>query len=128
MTALPVQRGGGCLKPPAPRNAHRQDPCPAASRPRRAMLAMGHELAPRCGAATAAILALADLAPLLPARGGLIGLDLGTKTIGVAAADPDRMLATIIETVKRTKFTADAQRLIALANERKAVAFILACR
>lgn len=73
----------------------------------------------------AAILALADLAPLLPARGGLIGLDLGTKTIGVAAADPDRMLATIIETVKRTKFTADAQRLIALANERKAVAFIL---
>lgn len=73
----------------------------------------------------AAILPLAELAPLLPARGGLIGLDLGTKTIGVASADPDRMLATIIETVKRAKFTADAQRLIALADERKAVAFIL---
>ncbi|WP_127089691.1 Holliday junction resolvase RuvX [Aquabacter cavernae] len=75
--------------------------------------------------APAPVLPLAELAPLLPARGALIGLDLGTKTIGVASADPDRMLATIIETVKRAKFTADAERLIALANERKAVAFIL---
>ncbi|MBA4788548.1 MAG: Holliday junction resolvase RuvX [Rhizobiales bacterium] len=75
--------------------------------------------------APALVLPLAELAPLLPARGGLVGLDLGTKTIGVAVADPDRMLATTLETVSRTKFTADATRLIAIADERRAVAFIL---
>ena len=38
----------------------------------------------------APILPLAEIAPLLVPRGALIGLDLGTKTIGVAASDPDR--------------------------------------
>jgi len=41
----------------------------------------------------ALILPLAEAAVHLPARGVLIGLDLGTKTIGVAASDPDRRLA-----------------------------------
>jgi len=41
----------------------------------------------------ALILPLAEAAVHLPARGALIGLDLGTKTIGVAASDPDRRLA-----------------------------------
>ncbi|WP_454916491.1 Holliday junction resolvase RuvX [Xanthobacter sediminis] len=68
---------------------------------------------------------LADIAALLPERGSLMGLDLGTKTIGVATCDPDRRLATVVETVRRTKFTADAQRLIALAAERRTVAFVL---
>ncbi|MFS8038488.1 Holliday junction resolvase RuvX [Xanthobacter sp. AM11] len=68
---------------------------------------------------------LAEIAALLPARGGLIGLDLGTKTIGVACCDPERRVATVVETVRRTKFTADAARLVALANERRAVGFIL---
>ena len=39
------------------------------------------------------VVALTDAAALLPERGGLIGLDLGTKTIGVASSDPDRRLA-----------------------------------
>src|SRR5262245_22183796 len=73
----------------------------------------------------APVLPLADVVPLLPARGALIGLDLGTKTIGVAASDPDRRLATAVETIARTAFTADAQRLLALAAERKAVGFVL---
>jgi putative Holliday junction resolvase len=68
---------------------------------------------------------LLDLAPQLAARGALVGLDLGTKTIGVAASDPDRRLATGVETVARSKFTADAQRLLALATERAAVGFVL---
>ncbi len=68
---------------------------------------------------------LVDIAALLPPRGSLLGLDLGTKTIGVATCDPDRRLATIVETIQRTKFTADANRLLALAAERKAVAFVL---
>jgi putative Holliday junction resolvase len=73
----------------------------------------------------AIVLALVEIAPLLPARGALLGLDLGTKTIGVAASDPDRKLATGVETVKRTNFSADAARLIALAKERKAVGIVL---
>jgi putative Holliday junction resolvase len=68
---------------------------------------------------------LVEAAERLPARGALIGLDLGTKTIGVAASDPDRRLATGVETITRTNFTADARRLIALADERNAVAFVL---
>jgi putative Holliday junction resolvase len=68
---------------------------------------------------------LVEAAERLPARGALIGLDLGTKTIGVAASDPDRRLATGVETITRTNFTADARRLITLADERNAVAFVL---
>ena len=56
------------------------------------------------------VLALIDAAALLPARGALIGLDLGTKTIGVAASDPDRRLATPVETIARKRFSADAER------------------
>ena len=71
------------------------------------------------------VLPLIDVAPHLPARGALIGLDLGTKTIGVAASDPDRRLAAGVETIARKTFSADAARLIALAAERQAVAFVL---
>jgi putative pre-16S rRNA nuclease len=68
---------------------------------------------------------LLDIAPQLPLRGALIGLDLGTKTIGVAASDPDRRLATAVETVARKTFSKDAQRLLALAAERNAAGFVL---
>jgi putative pre-16S rRNA nuclease len=68
---------------------------------------------------------LVDIAPLWPARGSLIGLDLGTKTIGVASSDPDRKLAAGVETVARKTFTADAKRLLALAAERNAIGFVL---
>jgi putative Holliday junction resolvase len=74
---------------------------------------------------SAAVLPLPEIAPLLPARGALIGLDLGTKTIGVAASDPDRRLAAGVETVQRTNFSADAARLLWLARERKAVGMVL---
>jgi putative holliday junction resolvase len=73
----------------------------------------------------APVLPLADVAALLPPRGALLGLDLGTKTIGVAASDPDRRLATGVETIARKTFTVDAQRLLALATERKAAGFVL---
>jgi len=74
---------------------------------------------------SALIAPLVEVAPHLPARGSLIGLDLGTKTIGVASSDPDRKLATVVETIARTNFTADAARVLALATERKAVGFVL---
>ncbi len=71
------------------------------------------------------ILPLVEAAAQLPARGVLIGLDLGTKTIGVATSDPDRKLATAVVTVARTTFTVDARRVLALAAERAAVGFVL---
>ena len=72
-----------------------------------------------------AVVALTEAATLLPARGVLIGLDLGTKTIGVAASDPDRRVAAPVETIVRKRFTLDAERLLELAAERHAVGFVL---
>jgi putative pre-16S rRNA nuclease len=71
------------------------------------------------------VLPLVEIAPLLAPRGGLLGLDLGTKTIGVATSDPDRRLAAGVETIARKTFAADAARLLALAQERKAIGFVL---
>lgn len=66
-----------------------------------------------------------DFAAALPASGALIGLDLGTKTIGIAVSDTLRSVATPLETVKRTKFSKDAERLMEIANGRAAAGFIL---
>jgi len=71
------------------------------------------------------IASLEEIAAGLPARGALVGLDLGTKTIGVAASDPDRRLAAPVTTVLRQRFGADAERVLALAAERRAVGFVL---
>jgi putative Holliday junction resolvase len=73
----------------------------------------------------APVLPLTEAAAHWGARGALIGLDLGTKTIGVATSDPDRRLATAVETIARKNFTADAARLVALAQERGATGFVL---
>jgi putative Holliday junction resolvase len=75
--------------------------------------------------AVAVVLPLTEAAQYLPPRGALIGLDLGTKTIGVASSDPDRRLATGVETIARTKFSTDAKRLLALAAERNAAGFVV---
>jgi len=73
----------------------------------------------------AVILPLAEAVAHLGTRGALLGLDLGSKTIGVAVSDPDRRLAAGVETIARKNFTADAQRLLALAAERNAVGLVL---
>jgi putative Holliday junction resolvase len=73
----------------------------------------------------APILPLIEAAAHWPSRGALIGLDLGTRTVGVAVSDPDRRLATGVETVERTAFRADAARLLLLAGERTACGFVL---
>ncbi|BDW99137.1 Holliday junction resolvase RuvX [Maricaulis maris] len=57
--------------------------------------------------------------------GPLIALDPGTKTIGVAACGASRGLSTPVETIKRTKFTADAERIFALLEERQATAIVM---
>lgn len=55
----------------------------------------------------------------------LIGLDLGSKTIGIATSDPLWTVATPRETIKRTKFKADSERLLEIINEIDAGALIL---
>ena len=59
---------------------------------------------------TAPVLPLTEAATHWPARGALIGLDLGTKTIGVAISDGMRYSATPLETIKRSKFTTVGSR------------------
>jgi putative Holliday junction resolvase len=71
------------------------------------------------------IFSLEEAAAHLSPRGALVGLDLGTKTIGVAVSDPDRRLATPVTTVLRKRFTTDAEQLLALATERQAIGFVL---
>jgi len=61
----------------------------------------------------------------LPVSGSLIGVDLGTKTIGLASSDPARMVASPVETIARKKFTPDAQRLLEVAASRRAVGLVL---
>jgi putative Holliday junction resolvase len=55
----------------------------------------------------------------------LIGLDLGTKTIGLALSDVGRTVASPLETIRRTRFSADAARLIAIAEAHQAAGFVL---
>jgi putative Holliday junction resolvase len=66
-----------------------------------------------------------ELAQRLNGPAPLIGLDLGTKTIGVAVSDRLRTIATPRFTIKRAKFTADAEQLLTLAADESAAGFIL---
>lgn len=59
-----------------------------------------------------------DFAAALPPMHALMGLDLGTKTIGVAVSDRIGAVATPLETVKRKKFSADAARLLEIIQAR----------
>jgi len=59
------------------------------------------------------------------ASGALLGLDLGEKTIGVAVSDSFRQVATPLETIKRKKFTLDAERLLEIAKGRQLGGLVL---
>lgn len=52
----------------------------------------------------------------LPPRARLMGVDLGTKTIGLALSDVEHRIATPLETIKRVKFTPDVAKLVALVE------------
>ncbi|MDR7124983.1 Holliday junction resolvase RuvX [Pseudotabrizicola sp. 4114] len=68
---------------------------------------------------------IAAFVTLLPRSGGIAGLDLGDKTIGVAVSDLRRMVATPVEVIRREKFTLDATRLLTLLTARGATGIIL---
>ncbi len=53
-----------------------------------------------------------------------MGLDLGTKTIGLALSDVERRLASPLETIKRVKFSQDAHLLLKIAEDQEAMALI----
>ncbi|MEL7092068.1 MAG: Holliday junction resolvase RuvX [Pseudomonadota bacterium] len=66
-----------------------------------------------------------EFAAALPDFGTVLGLDLGTKTIGVAASDLRRNVATPVETIRRKKFGLDAARLQELIADRETVGVVL---
>ncbi|MBV8110693.1 MAG: Holliday junction resolvase RuvX [Hyphomicrobiales bacterium] len=68
---------------------------------------------------------LEDLALRLPAKARLIGLDLGTKTIGLAISDVERRLASPLRTLPRGAFRKDADALVAIFTEFEIAGVIL---
>jgi putative Holliday junction resolvase len=66
-----------------------------------------------------------DLRDLLSGPACLIGLDLGSKTIGVAVSDRLRTIASPRLTIRRSKFKADAAQLLELAAAENAAGFVL---
>lgn len=61
----------------------------------------------------------------LPARSRLLGLDVGEKTIGLALSDDRRTIATPMETIRRSKFTKDAQTLKAICDKHEVGGLVL---
>ncbi len=70
-------------------------------------------------------IAIEDLAQRLPAKARLIGIDLGTKTIGLALSDVERRLASPLKTLSRTAFQKDADVLLAVFAEFEIAAVVI---
>jgi putative Holliday junction resolvase len=68
---------------------------------------------------------LTDLPPLLPPRAPMAGLDLGEKTIGVAVSDATRLVASPLETLRKSKFTDDTAALFRLMESRGAAGLVI---
>ena len=66
-----------------------------------------------------------ELAAGLPKKGRLMGLDLGTKTIGLALSDVERRLASPLDTIRRVKFSADADTLLKRLKEFDVLAIVI---
>ncbi|MEM9756115.1 MAG: Holliday junction resolvase RuvX [Pseudomonadota bacterium] len=64
-------------------------------------------------------------AAALPRQAALAGIDPGTKTLGLAVSDSLRHVATPLQTIKRTKFGADAQALAALLADRDIAGLVI---
>ena len=71
------------------------------------------------------ILSIEALLPRLSRYGRLMGIDLGTKTIGLALSDVERRIATPLETIQRAKFTKDLARMVELAKLHEVAAFVI---
>lgn len=69
--------------------------------------------------------AIEDLGPRLARGQRLMGIDLGTKTIGLALSDVERRLASPLETLRRGKFSIDADTLLARARKFDVAGFVI---
>ena len=68
---------------------------------------------------------MSDFAAALPRAGAIAALDLGTKTIGVAVSDGMRRVGTPLRTIRRKKFTTDAQELLQIVEGRALTGLVL---
>lgn len=66
-----------------------------------------------------------SFAAALPATGALIGLDLGTKTIGVAISDAGRRIASPLSLIKRKRFGADIESVSETTAEHEPAGLVL---
>ena len=66
-----------------------------------------------------------DLPALVPEGRRLLGLDVGTKTIGLAVADPRRIIASPLETIVRTRLGRDLDRLMAITEALAVGGFVI---
>lgn len=83
-------------------------------------IAAGGPAVPR-GVTVSDVAVFADLL----GSGRLIGIDAGTKTLGLALSDVTRSVASALETIRRTKFKDDAKRLLEIASEHAIQGFVL---
>lgn len=61
----------------------------------------------------------------LPNGGRLLGLDVGTKTVGMALCDAQWMIATAAETIERRKFSKDLERIKAIITDQYVTGFVV---
>ena len=61
----------------------------------------------------------------LPAHARLLGLDLGSKTIGLALSDLERQIASPLETIQRVKFGLDAAALLKIAEKHQVAGLVI---
>jgi len=80
---------------------------------------------PKPPKAEANVLDLSALPARLKRFDRLMGVDLGTKTIGLALSDVERRLASPLETIARRKFTLDAEAMLKLADRYEVAAFAI---
>jgi putative holliday junction resolvase len=73
----------------------------------------------------ASITDIEDLPQHLARDARLLGLDVGTKTIGLALSDVTRRVATPYDTIRRTKFTADAKRIREVVEKNQVGALVI---
>ncbi len=66
-----------------------------------------------------------DFMPTISTGSRLIGIDPGTTTLGLALSDTTRLIASGLETIRRTKFKADSARLLTLIDEHEVAGLVI---
>jgi putative Holliday junction resolvase len=74
---------------------------------------------------TSSLISIEDLPPHLARDARLLGLEVGTKTIGLALSDVTRSVATPFDTIRRTKFTADAKTIREVVEKNQVGALVI---